>query len=71
MCKVYEFPVPKQLPEELVERFNKLANDCVELIDETINQLLGPEPTEEEYGEVMGLLMTVYTEAISKAVEKL
>ena len=71
MCKVYEFPTPKQLPEELVERFNKLANDCVELIDETISQLVGPEPTEEEYAEVMGLLVNVYTEAISNAIEKL
>ena len=71
MCKVYEFPVPKQLPEELVERFNELANECIELIDESISSLLGPEPTEDEYAEVMGVLMTVYTEAISKAIEKL
>ena len=71
MCKVYEFPTPKQLPEELVERFNELANECVELIDESITSLVGPEPTEEEYGEVMGVLMTVYTEAISNAIEKL
>lgn len=71
MCKVYEFPTPKQLPKELAERFNKLANDCIELIDDAITQLAGPEPTEEEYGEVMGILMTVYTEAISNAIEKL
>ena len=71
MCKVYEFPTPKQLPKELVERFNKLANDCVELIDETINQMVGPEPTEEEYAEVMGLLVNAYTEAIIEAVDKL
>ena len=71
MCKVYDFPVPKQLPEGLVERFNKLANECVELIDESMKQLLGPEATEEEYVEVMGILMTVYTDAISKAIEEL
>ena len=48
-----------------------MANECIELIDESISSLLGPEPTEDEYAEVMGVLMTVYTEAISKAIEKL
>ena len=71
MCKVYEFPTPKQLPKELMERFNKLANDSIELIDETITQLAGPEPTEEEYAEAVGLLLSAYTEAMAKAVEKL
>ncbi len=71
MCKVYEFPVAKKLPQELEERLEKLAKELVELIDDSIEYFLDEDASDEELAELGEALMGVYSEAIANAVEEL
>lgn len=71
MCEVYEFPVKKQLPEELKEGLQKLAKDYVQLMDESLKTLDVDNPTEEEINDFMEEIILIYTDAIMKAVDEI
>lgn len=71
MCKVYEFPVAKKLPQELEERLEELAKELVELINDSMEYFSDEDTTDEELAEIAGALMEIYSEAIANAVEEL
>lgn len=71
MCQVYEFPVKKQLPEELKEGLQKLAKDYVHLMDASLKTFEADDPTEEEINSFMEEVILVYTEAITNAVDEI
>ena len=71
MCKVYEFPMKKELPKELEERLNKVVREFVSVMSESLDALYGDNPTEEEYANFMDLLVITYMELLEKAVDDL
>ena len=71
MCKVYEFPMKKELPNGMKERLDKVVREFVCIIDENIDILYGDNPTEKEYEEFMECIMTVYMELLENAVDEL
>lgn len=71
MCEVYEFPVKKQLPEELKEGLQKLAKDYVQLMDETLKTFEADNPTEEELNDFMEEIILIYTDTIMNAVDEI
>lgn len=71
MCKVYEFPMKKELPKDLEERLNKAVREFVSIMSESLDVLYGDNPTEEEYTNFMNLLVITYMELLEKAVDEL
>ena len=71
MCKVYEFPTKKDMPEYLEERLNKAVREFVDIIGESLDALYGDDLTEQEYSEFMECFNTKYTELLSKAIDEL
>lgn len=70
MCKVYEFPVKKVIPEEVVKTLQDSANEYVRTLNECMDSLVTEDTTKEEYDELSGLVLQSYLEAIIKAVEE-
>ena len=71
MCKVYEFPMKKELPKEMEERLDKVVREFVSIMSESLDTLYGDDPTEEEYANFMELLVIAYMELLEKAVDEL
>lgn len=71
MCKVYEFPIKKELPKDLEERLDKAVREFVLIMSESLDTLYGDEPTEEEYNEFMEMIVVIYMELLEKAVDEL
>lgn len=71
MCKVYEFPMKKELPKDLEERLNKVVQEFVSIIGESLDALYGDDPTEKEYNEFMEMVIMIYMELLEKAVDDL
>lgn len=71
MCKVYEFPMKKELPKGMEERLDKVVREFVCIIGENLVALYGDDPTEKEYDEFMEYIMMVYMELLEKAVDEL
>ena len=69
MCKVYEFPVKKELPEEIKEMLVKSANDYIESINKIVEYISNTCESPEEFDEFMEMTMEVYTDAMMKAVD--
>lgn len=70
MCKVYNFPVKKDIPEEIREILQEAAKDYVATINKSLELLVDEDTTEEEYNELSGMLLEAYLHAIIKAVEE-
>ena len=68
MCKVYEFPVKKEIPEEVKEVLQESATEYVKTINKIVGMLVDEDTTEEEYFEMSGKVLEAYLEAIIKAV---
>lgn len=68
MCKVYEFPVKKEIPEEVKEVLQESATEYVKTINEVLAMIVDDDTTEEEYFELSGKVLEAYLEAIIKAV---
>lgn len=68
MCKVYAFPVKKEIPEDLKETLQKSAKEYVKVIYNSLDCLVTEDTTEEEYIEISGMLLEAYLEAILNAV---
>lgn len=68
MCKVYEFPVKKELPEDVKEMIQESANEYVKTINEALEMLVTEDTTEEEYLELSKIVLETYLESIIKSV---
>lgn len=68
MCKVYEFPVKKELPEDVKELIQESANEYVKTINEVLEMLVTEDTTEEEYFELSKIVLETYLESIIKSV---
>ena len=68
MCKVYEFPTKKELPEEVKIKVQGSAKEYVKTINESLEILVTDEITEEEYLELSKMVLEAYLEAIIQAV---
>ena len=71
MCKIYEFPAAKKLPEELEERLKESAKDYVILLNDILRYFDGEDFDEEGLLEVMETTLTTYLETIAKAIDEL
>lgn len=71
MCKVYEFPMKKELPKETEERLDKVVREFVNIINESLDTLYGDDLTDKEYSEFMEYFNTKYTELLAKAIDEL
>lgn len=71
MCKVYEFPVKKHLPEELEEGINELAKEHIHLMKKALDMFKEGDPTDEEVNEFMEELILIYSQAIINAVDEI
>lgn len=69
MCTVYEFPVKKELPEEIKEMLVKSANDYIESINKIVEYIYDTCESPEEFDEFMEMMMEVYTDTMMKAVD--
>lgn len=68
MCKVYEFPVKKDIPEYVAEILQESAYDYVRTLNKCVEFLVNEGTTSEEYDELTDKLLQTYLEAIIKAV---
>lgn len=70
MCKIYEFPMKKELPKEMEDRLNKVVREFVNVVSESLDTLYGDDPTEEEYTNFMDLITVAYMEMLEKAIDE-
>jgi len=71
MCKVYEFPVKKQLTEEQVTRLYEVAEDYIEVLNDILGTLSNDELNYEDMNELTELVACTYAEGMIKAIEKM
>lgn len=71
MCQVYEFPVKKQIPEELKEDIQQIAKDYVQLMNKALKMFEEGDPTDKEVEEFIGEVILIYTKAIENAVDEI
>lgn len=71
MCKVYEFPVKKEIPKELEDRLNEVTKLYVNVMTEILDTLCDGEPTEEDYNEFMEMMIVAYVKSLEKALDEL
>lgn len=70
MCKVYEFPVKKQLPEEVEKGLQKLAKDYIQLMDKALKMFDEDDLTEEDFNDFMEQVILIYAEATANAIDE-
>ena len=70
MCKVYEFPMKKELSDELKKRMDKITKEYVGLMNETLENLYGENVTEEDYEEFQEVIMVAFLESLEKAIDE-
>ena len=70
MAKVYEFPMRK-LPDVVVERLHKCAEDYIEVLDFTMQMMGVSDMSNLDYDAVVELVANAYVEGIIKAANKL
>lgn len=68
MCKVYEFPVKKEIPEEVLAKINVAAREYVKFINESVEAVTDPDMSFDEFQEMAGLVLEAYIDAILNAV---
>lgn len=71
MCKVYEFPMKNDFLKGLEDRLDKVVREFVTIVAESMDDLYGENPTEEETAEFMELVNMIYMEKLEKAVDEL
>lgn len=71
MCKIYEFPKAMKLPEELEKKLQRSAKDYVEILNEIVQYFEDEYSTDDDLLEIMETMLTVYVEAIEKAIVEL
>lgn len=71
MCKVYEFPKQLNMPKEMEERLQKMADDYVELITGSLDYFVDEDTTEEEYEKITGMILETIVSCLVNAIEKI
>lgn len=73
MAKLYGFPKqkPKKLPAEVEQCLYAIADGYVKTMHYAMEQMCGDNPTEEEMGAVLDLIVEAYGKGLYEAVEKL
>ena len=71
MAQVLQFPIKKELPEEVKERLYGIAAEYVKSMDDVINEVCGDSENNEEYSEMIDLMFGVVVEGLLEAVGKL
>lgn len=71
MCKVYEFPVKKQLTEEQIARLYEVAEDYIVVLNDILGTLSGEELANGDMEEMAELVAYTYAEGMVKAIEKI
>ena len=71
MAKVYEFPVKKELPKEVVDRLHDIADMYVTLLDDTLNMVCEDITDPQEYAEMTDLMLGALLEGVVDAIGKL
>lgn len=73
MAKLYGFPKPKpvKLPKEVEECLYAIADGYVKTMHYAVEQLCGEDPTDEEMGAVLDLIVQAYANGLHKAVDNL
>ena len=71
MCTVYEFPMNKKLSKDLVKKLDESSRMYIEVMVETLEELYGDEPTDENYEEFMGIMLEAYLKSLEKAIDEL
>lgn len=71
MCKVYEFPVKKQLTEEQVTRLYEVAEDYIKVLNDILGTLNEEELTSSGMDEMAELVANTYAEGMINAISKI
>lgn len=71
MCKVYEFPMKKELSDELKKRMDKVTKEYTMIIAEALENLYSENPTKAEYDECQELILMAFIESLEKAIGEL
>lgn len=71
MCKVYDFPTQKHLPEEITNKLEQHVEEYIEIMTEVIQAVDNISETLNEYNALMGEVVVFYAETLQKAVEKM
>ena len=70
MAKVLNFPVKKQIPEEMKKKLYEVAKAYVKVMDEACACLCGDDPSNEDLSEIMGEVLIAYLGAVERAIEE-
>ena len=70
MCKVYEFPMKKQLSKEVEERIYGLGRDYATALFEIVESVYDDIDTEADYDELMELTVAAYTQGVIDVVDE-
>ena len=70
MCKVYEFPMKKELSAELKKRMDKVTKEYVIIMNETLKNLYGENVTAADYEEFQEIILVAFLESLEKAIEE-
>lgn len=68
MCKVYEFPVKADLPEDVKIMLEKNAKDYINSVNETLEYLDSLCEHSDMYDEIMELVCKFMEQAMIQAV---
>lgn len=71
MCTVYEFPMKKELPENLEMELRRYARNYVEMIDRYYDEICEDCSTEEGMNEILGLVSDTLMSEVALAIYEL
>lgn len=71
MAKVLEFPVKKELSEEVKNRLHEIATLYVTLLDDTLNDVCEGVTDPKEYEEMTNLMLGALLEGVIEAIDNM
>ena len=71
MAKIYEFPKEKELPKELKDHLQLIAENYLYVLEEATKYFYGDNCTEEQLDEIGTLVTVSYVDIVSNVIEKL
>lgn len=69
MTKVYEFPIKKQLPQEVKECLYEIADAYVKTLNYALTTLSEDTPTNAELNEIREMVEMTYLEGLVEAID--
>ena len=71
MCTVYEFPKQFKMPKEMEERLQNMADEYVELIQDSFDYFANDDTTDEEYEKITEMIMNTLIVSLANSIEKI